>query len=107
MVVVAVEEGDRNREGAEDLPDEAQVFFTEGDGVGGVQAVKRVVDQVAGDGDEVGRPGADLFDGLDEEVGHLPAEALGNFGGAGEVVAQVKVGDVRDEFHVKINRIKA
>ena len=92
MVVVAIHISDGTGEASEAFAYEMEVFFALRDRIWIVQCVEGiVVDQIARHSDQIGRVRGELMRGFGNEVDHL-AIAIG------EMVTEMKVGDVCD-FH--------
>ena len=99
MVVVAIHISDGTGEASEAFAYETEVFFALRDRIWIVQCVEGiVVDQIARHSDQIGRVRGELMRGFRNEIGHL-AIAIG------EMVAEMKVGDVCD-FHEVVVRKK-
>ena len=105
MVVVAVDERHGAGDAAQQIGDERQVLHALRPYAGVVQPIQRVVEQVAGEDEEVGLEGGDALHGAGEEVGHGSAEALRMGRGAGQVVAEMEVGQVDDTHEMVTLRI--
>ena len=96
MVVVAVQKGDRTGQRREAFPDETEVLLPKGDQLAIVHPVKGVVDKVAGYNRQVRRFRADAFHRLRNQVRHMPAQTSGYGRGAGQMMSEMKVGNVGD-----------
>ena len=96
VVVVAVEKGDGAGQRREAFADQAEVSFAEGDELRVVHPVKRVVDQVARNDDEIRGFPANAVHRPRYQIRHVPAQAPGNGGGAGKMTAEMKVRNVGD-----------